>query len=53
MKKSSFILFGKPFFSSEEDKKVKNVLKSNWIGTGPVVQKFEKVFFGNPTIQRT
>lgn len=44
MKKSSFILFGKPFFSSEEDKKVKNVLKSNWIGTGPVVQKFEKVF---------
>ena len=44
MRARNFILYGKPYYGSEEDKKVKNVLKSNWIGTGPIVQKFEKTF---------
>ena len=44
MRARNFILYGKPYYGSEEDKKVKNVLKSNWIGTGPIVQKFERNF---------
>tara|TARA_B100000767_G_scaffold153184_1_gene144021 strand:- start:2720 stop:3898 length:1179 start_codon:yes stop_codon:yes gene_type:complete len=44
MIKRNFIAYGKPFYGAEEDKKVKNVLNSNWIGTGPVVQEFEKNF---------
>ena len=44
MNKHNFIQYGKPCYGSEEDKQVKKVLNSNWIGTGPVSQKFEKNF---------
>ncbi|MBD1173858.1 DegT/DnrJ/EryC1/StrS aminotransferase family protein [Pelagibacterales bacterium SAG-MED01] len=44
MNKHNFIQYGKPYYGSEEDKQVKKVLNSNWIGTGPISQKFEKNF---------
>ena len=44
MKKENFIPFGRPNLGSEENRKIKNVLKSSWIGTGPLVHQFEKNF---------
>jgi len=44
MKKENFIPFGRPNLGSEENRKIKNVLKSSWIGTGPLVHQFEKIF---------
>lgn len=44
MTSRNYILYGKPYYGTEEDKKVKSVLKSDWIGTGPLVQEFEKNF---------
>ena len=44
MKKYKFIQYGKPNLGPEENNKLKSVLKSNWIGTGPIVHQFEKNF---------
>ena len=44
MNKRNFIQYGKPFYGAEEDKKVKSVLNSSWIGTGPIALEFEKKF---------
>ena len=44
MKNKKFILFGKPSIGKEEIRFTTKVLKSKWIGTGPVVQNFEKYF---------
>ncbi len=41
---NNFIRFGKPNILSNELNDVKKVIKSKWIGTGPLVQKFEKNF---------
>ena len=40
--KRKFILFGKPFIGNDEMKFVTKVLKSKWIGSGPITEKFEK-----------
>ena len=39
-----FIKFGKPCIGSKETNLMRKVLKGKWIGTGPLVQKFEKNF---------
>ncbi len=39
-----FIKFGKPCIGSKETNLMQKVLKGKWIGTGPLVQKFEKNF---------
>ena len=41
---NKYIIFGKPNIGSEEIKYLSNVLKSRWIGTGPITQKFEDQF---------
>jgi len=38
------IVFGKPQINKNEEKNLIKVMRSGWIGTGPVVQKFEKKF---------
>ena len=42
--KRKFIPFGKPFIGNDEMKFVTKVLKSKWIGSGPITEKFEKKF---------
>ena len=44
IKSKKFINFGKPYIGNKETKFIQEVLKSKWIGTGPIVQKFEKNF---------
>jgi len=39
-----YITFGSPSIGKEEIKAVTKCLKSGWIGTGPLVKKFEKKF---------
>ena len=39
-----YITFGSPAIGKEEIKAVTKCLKSGWIGTGPLVKKFEKKF---------
>ena len=39
-----FITFGSPKIENKEIKKVCSVLKSGWIGSGPIVKRFEKAF---------
>ena len=39
-----FIAFGKPSIGNQELNYSNKVMKSGWIGTGPVVQEFEKNF---------
>tara|TARA_B100001059_G_C17832095_1_gene585342 strand:+ start:3424 stop:4599 length:1176 start_codon:yes stop_codon:yes gene_type:complete len=39
-----FIKFGDPCIGNKETKLMQKVLKGKWIGTGPLVQKFEKNF---------
>lgn len=39
-----YLVFGKPSIQKEEINEVVDSLKSNWIGTGPKVQKFESDF---------
>ena len=39
-----FITFGSPKIENKEIKKVSSVLKSGWIGSGPIVKRFEKAF---------
>ena len=38
------IIFGKPQINIQEQKNLIKVIRSNWIGTGPLVEKFEKKF---------
>jgi dTDP-4-amino-4,6-dideoxygalactose transaminase len=42
--KNSFILFGKPYIGNKEIKFITKVIKSKWIGSGPITEKFEKKF---------
>ena len=44
MKKKKFIPFGRPYIGNEEIKSVTNVMKSKWIGSGPVTEAFENNF---------
>jgi len=44
MKKNKHITFGKPFVGSEELELLKKVIKSKWIGTGPITKSFEEKF---------
>ena len=44
MQIKNFIPFGKPSLHEAEFSNVYSVLKSKWIGTGPIVEKFEKNF---------
>ncbi len=44
MKAKKFIIFGKPSIGEREIRYTTKVLQSKWIGTGPIVQKFEKNF---------
>jgi dTDP-4-amino-4,6-dideoxygalactose transaminase len=39
-----YITFGSPSIGSQEIKAVVNCMKSGWIGTGPLVKKFENSF---------
>ena len=41
---NDYIIFGKPSIQKEEIDEVVNSLKSNWLGTGPKVKRFEKDF---------
>ena len=44
---NDYIIFGKPSIQKEEIDEVVNSLKSNWLGTGPKVKRFEKDFKSN------
>ena len=44
MRSQNFIKFGKPYIDANEIRSVNKVIKTRWIGTGPVVEKFEKEF---------
>jgi len=41
---NKYIIFGKPNIGNEEIKHLSKVLRSKWIGTGPITEKFEKKF---------
>mgnify|MGYP001489045370 CR=1 FL=1 len=41
---TDYIIFGKPSIKKEEIDEVVDSLKSNWLGTGPKVKKFESDF---------
>ena len=40
----NYITFGEPTISFQEINAVVKVIKSKWIGSGPVTQRFEKEF---------
>ncbi len=42
--KKKFIPFGKPYIGREEIKFITNVIKSKWIGSGPITETFENNF---------
>ena len=42
MKKKKFIAFGRPYIGNEEVNSVRNVVKSKWIGSGPVTERLSK-----------
>ena len=42
--RNDFLTFGKPKITNEDIKNVVKILKSGWIGTGPIVKKFEEEF---------
>ena len=42
--RNKYIIFGKPNIGNEEIKYLVKVIRSKWIGTGPVTEKFEKKF---------
>lgn len=44
LKSKKFIKFGNPCIGPKETNLMQKVLKGRWIGTGPMVQKFEKNF---------
>jgi dTDP-4-amino-4,6-dideoxygalactose transaminase len=39
-----FIVFGRPSLGNEEIREVSKVIRTNWIGTGPKTEEFEKMF---------
>ena len=39
-----FIIFGKPNIGKAEIEGIKSVVNSKWVGTGPITNKFEKLF---------
>ena len=43
-KRKNFLVFGSPNIEKDEINAVVRVLKSGWIGTGPLVKKFEENF---------
>ena len=44
MRTKNYITYGEPSIDSKEINAVLKVIKSKWIGSGPVTQKFEKKF---------
>ena len=42
--KSKFIPFGKPYIGIDEMRFITKVIKSKWIGSGPITEKFERKF---------
>lgn len=42
-----FIVFGKPDITEKEEKAVINVLRSGWLGNGPVTKELEREFVGH------
>jgi len=44
MSNKKFIAFGKPTIGNQELNYSNKVMRGRWIGTGPVVQKFEDNF---------
>ena len=44
MKKNKYIIYGEPSIGKKEISAVLKVIKSKWIGSGPVTQVFEKKF---------
>ena len=42
--KDDYLVFGKPSIQKEEIDEVVDSLKSNWLGTGPKVKRFESQF---------
>lgn len=42
--RENYLVFGKPYIQEEEINEVAKVLRSGWIGTGPLVRKFENLF---------
>jgi dTDP-4-amino-4,6-dideoxygalactose transaminase len=44
MKIKNYITYGEPAIGPDEVNAVLNVIKSKWIGSGPVTEKFEKKF---------
>jgi|TARA_B110000495_G_C23025327_1_gene609173 dTDP-4-amino-4,6-dideoxygalactose transaminase len=42
--KKKYIIFGRPYLGNEEIKSVTKVIKSKWIGSGPITELFEKKF---------
>ena len=48
MKINKYITYGEPAIGHREIKAVLKVIKTKWIGSGPVTQKFEEKFKINP-----
>ena len=44
LRRKDFLVFGSPLIEQREIDEVVATLKSGWIGTGPKVQKFERMF---------
>src|SRR5512138_3389005 len=44
IKNKKFMTFGKPEIGLSEMEAISDVLKSGWIGTGPVTRRFEHAF---------
>lgn len=42
--RKNFLVFGSPFLQREEEKEVIDSMRKSWLGTGPKVQQFEKLF---------
>ena len=42
--RSNYLIFGSPIIEDDEINAVVNTYKSKWIGTGPKVHEFEKLF---------
>jgi dTDP-4-amino-4,6-dideoxygalactose transaminase len=44
MKRRDFLIFGSPLIEEDEIKEVERTLRSGWLGTGPKVATFERMF---------
>ena len=42
--RNDFLTFGKPKITNEDIKNVVKILKSGWIGTGPIVKSLKRNF---------